>query len=377
MNPGPSVATIEQMRQGPFVPGRNADPDVVALKYSHIRDPHVAPINALADRVADAEGIARGLVPYVDPQMGGIEATVLALLDNPSTKAEAGTGSGLLSLENNDGTARFCAEKYNAFGLTPGEVVHWNVAPAPIAGPKNTSSMPAERVRGARWLHELLELLPNLRVILLMGDNARDGWKRSGLTPDGVVIPPAVPHPSWKGMRNTDADLRLHRGMIATMTAPHGPGLTFPPEPAPSGERADRQTDRRQRKVAKTTASTPPPAAISTDPDLSDGQLWGWWPTREHYSAPGSLPWGTSRSLARIEAAIDDELEYADKMHPIARYVSGDWVLERKRTKGQTVELKKKQAGLYIRARDGGSRGSLDPVPPVAELTRATVDLDQ
>lgn len=209
--------SLEAMRSGPFVPGRNAEPAVVALKHAHIRDRHVAPINALADRVADAEGIARGRVPYVDPQLGGIDAAVLALLDNPSTKAEAGTGSGLLSLENDDLTARNCAKVYNAFGLTPDKVVHWNVAPAPIAGAKNGRSSASERVRGARWLRELLKLLPNLRVILLMGDMARDGWTKSGLAPAGVVIPADVPHPSGKGMANTDAHLRLHRGMVATM----------------------------------------------------------------------------------------------------------------------------------------------------------------
>lgn len=114
--PGPS---LEAMRSGPFVPGRNAVPAVLAVKHAHIRDRHVAPINALADRVADAEGFPRGRVPYVDPQLGGADAEVLALLDNPSTKAEAGTGSGLLSLENDDPTARNCAKAYNNFGLTP------------------------------------------------------------------------------------------------------------------------------------------------------------------------------------------------------------------------------------------------------------------
>lgn len=78
--------------------GRNADPAVVAEKKRRIHDPHVAPLNALANRIADAEGLPHGYVPYVDPDQGGIDARVLVLLDNPSTKAEAGTGSGLLSL---------------------------------------------------------------------------------------------------------------------------------------------------------------------------------------------------------------------------------------------------------------------------------------
>ncbi|MCT2100060.1 hypothetical protein M3E00_15955 [Dietzia cinnamea] len=293
--------SLQLMQRGPFVPARNAAPAVLAVKHAHLWDKHVAPVNALADRVADAEGLKRGLVPYVDPQLAGVDATVLALLDNPSTKAEAGTGSGLLSLENDDLTARNCAKFYNAFGLTPDRVVHWNVAPAPIAGAKNGRSSASERVRGARWLRELLELLPNLRVILLMGDMARDGWMKSGLDAAGVVIPQSVPHPSGKGMANIDAHLRLHRGMVATMTALDGPGRRFPPEPAPSAKRTPHPARRPARAAGQAPALTPAPA----EPELSNGELWGWWPTFEHYSSPGSHPWGTSRSQRRVEAAID------------------------------------------------------------------------
>lgn len=367
--PGPS---LEAMRSGPFVPGRNAVPAVLAVKLAHIRDRHVAPINALADRVADAEGFARGLVPYVDPQLGGVDAEVLALLDNPSTKAEAGTGSGLLSLENDDLTARNCAKAYNAFGLTPGKVVHWNVAPAPIAGAKNGRSSASERVRGARWLRELLELLPNLRVILLMGDMARDGWMKSGIDAVGVFIPADVPHPSGKGMANTDAHLRLHRGMVATMAAFDGPGRNFPPEPAASAKRGPHAARRPARAAAQAPALTPAPA----EPELSNGELWGWWPTFEHYSSPGSHPWGTSRSRRRVEAAIDRHNGHPRKASPIARLTPAGWVLDAKRGKGTTTEMKPRQAGLYVKARGGGSWGNQGDVPPTVELTRPTTDLD-
>lgn len=374
----PAAPTLKHMRRGPFVPGRNTDPAVVALKHAHIRDPHVAPINALADRVADAEGIARGLVPYVDPQLGGVDATVLALLDNPSTKAEAGTGSGLLSLENDDPTARKSATHYNEYGLTPGEVVHWNVAPAPVAGARNGSSTDAERARGARWLPELLELLPNLRVVLLMGANARDGWRRSWLTPAGIVIPTQVPHPSDRGMANTDAHLRLHCGLVAMMTELHGPGQRFPPEPLPSGKRKAPSSTPRARAASKPAALVPAtPSTCSTESDLPDGQSWGWWPSFEHYSSPGSNPWGTSRSLARVEAAIDRHNGPPRKKSPIARLTASGWMLEHKRGNGHTVEMGADQSPKYLRARQGGPRGNLGKVPPAVELTRPTVDLDQ
>ncbi|MFI8695980.1 UNVERIFIED_ORG: hypothetical protein EDC92_12448 [Dietzia maris] len=376
---GQSTPTLQLMQRGPFVPGRNADPAVVAVKHAHLRDEHVAPINALADRVADAEGLKRGLVPYVDPQLAGVEATVLALLDNPSTKAEAGTGSGMLSLENNDGTAIRCSSVYNEYGLAPGDVVHWNVAPAPVAGAKNGESSGSERHRGARWLHELLELLPNLKVVLLMGNNARDGWKRSGLNPAGVLIPDEVPHPSGKGMANHNAHLRLHRGLVAAMTAVQGPGLSFPPEPPPSAERAPRSTTPRTRPAPAPKSPTQAQARSTSvaEPPLSVGELWGWWPTFEHYSSPGSNPWGTSSSRQRVEAAIDRHGGTGKKKSPIARHTPAGWALEAKRGEGYTAEMKAPQANRYIRARGGGPWGEQGPVPPIAELTRPTDDLDR
>lgn len=165
--------------------GRNADPSVVAAKMARIREPHVAPLNELADRVAEAEGLRRGEVPYVDPDTGGVNARMLVLLDNPSTKAESTSGASLLSLDNNDRTARNCREAYARHGVDWGDVVHWNVVPFPVAGVKNGGSTPAERARGAHWTREAVSLLPNLEIVLLLGGSARDGWRRASITRAG------------------------------------------------------------------------------------------------------------------------------------------------------------------------------------------------
>ncbi|GLB64901.1 hypothetical protein NCCP2495_27810 [Dietzia sp. NCCP-2495] len=364
-----STPTMELMRLGPFTPGRNADPAIVAVKRAHVRDLHVAPINAIADAVADAEGIARGLVPYVDPQLGGVEAEVLALLDNPSTKAEAGTGSGLLSLENDDGSARRCAGIYNDFGLTPQQVVHWNVAPAPISGTKNGRSSAAERARGARWLSELRALLPNLKVVLLMGAMARDGWVRSGLSSAGLVIPADVPHPSGKGMANPGAPERLYRAMTETMTVLNGPECPFPLVPTLS------TVQKSDAPLRPSTSPEAPPQPSSSVTQPLDSELWGWWPTFEHYSA-GSPPWGTSKNLGSVEAAIDSHRGAPRKKSPIARLTPAGWALMAKRGSGTTEEMKPDQAGKYERARAGGPWGNQGPIPPEAELHRTTIDLD-
>ncbi|MEU1209936.1 uracil-DNA glycosylase [Nocardia sp. NPDC005825] len=182
--------------------GRNADLAVVAEKRARIRDPHVAALNTLADRIADAEGLPHGHVPYVDPDQGGIGARVLVLLDNPSTKAESGTGSGLLSLDNNDRTARNCREAYARHRIGWSQVVHWNVVPFPVAGAKNGGSTLAERARAVPWTRAFVELCPNLEMVLLLGAAARDGWERAGIRRDLYVLPGKIPHCSARGLNS-------------------------------------------------------------------------------------------------------------------------------------------------------------------------------
>ncbi|SDC57195.1 uracil-DNA glycosylase [Rhodococcus tukisamuensis] len=182
--------------------GRNADATVVAAKMARIRDPHVRPLNELADRIADSVGLPRGHIPYVDPDQGGIHARVLVLLDNPSTKAETGTGSGMLSLDNNDRTARNCREAYARHGISWSEVVHWNVVPFPVAGIKNGGSTTAERTRAVRWTREFVDRCPDLDTVLLLGAAARDGWARAGIDRGLYVLPGEIPHCSDRGLNS-------------------------------------------------------------------------------------------------------------------------------------------------------------------------------
>lgn len=349
-----AAVTIVDMRRGPFVPGRNADPEALAEKKRHLLASHVAPFNALADAVADAEGIRRGLVPYVDPQLGGVDARVLVLLDNPSTKAEAGTGSGLLSLENDDRSAKNCVAFYNDIGLGPELFVHWNAAPAPIEGEKNGASSPSERERGAVWLREIVALLPNLEVVLLMGDHARDGWHRAGIALPHVHVPDDVPHPSQRGLNNRDGRTRLRRALLETKDVLEGRKKITSRVPAPSS----------QTPAPRTGA----PAPVSG--------TWAWWPTFEHYCAPGSAPCGISADFRKIERAIDHADIPSGKWGVVARRAGSDWTIVSRRKNGRTVDLADYQAVKYDGARQGGPRGNLGPVPSGNQLSMRTRDLD-
>lgn len=130
----------------------HADPAVVAAKYARIREPHVAPLSDLADKIAAAEGLPAGAVPYPDPDFGGILARALCL--------------------------------------------HWNVCPFPTALDQSST---AERTRAVRHTTALLRLLPRLELVVLLGRAAEDGWRRAAVRRDDLTVLTA-PHPSNRGI---------------------------------------------------------------------------------------------------------------------------------------------------------------------------------
>lgn len=199
------------------VTNRGEKLQIVASRMPRIREPHVAPLNNLADRIADHERIPRGHVPYVDPAQGGIHARALVLLDNPSTQAEAGTGTGMLSLDNPDYTALNCRNKYAEVGVDWRYVVHWNVCPFPTANPRNSKSTTAERRRAVVWTREFVALCPDLRVVLPLGRAAEHGAKIANLAGTGLTVIEDVPHCGQRGLNSKPDTRELFDTAIRTM----------------------------------------------------------------------------------------------------------------------------------------------------------------
>jgi hypothetical protein len=91
----------------------------------------------------------------------------------PKTHSELG-GSGFLCPENDDATAERFATLLDNAGIAVGETLAWNSYPWYI----NRSPRAAELEAGVEPLRRLLGLLVRLRVVMLHGGSARDGWKR-------------------------------------------------------------------------------------------------------------------------------------------------------------------------------------------------------
>jgi uracil-DNA glycosylase len=186
-------------------PKRHRDPDFLAAKQARLWEPHVAPVNSFVDTIrqeiaaesSTVDGAAPEVfVPYVDPDSGGIAARVLFVLESPARPAAH--GSGMLSVDNDDGTAKNMWHAYAATGMPRTHGLHWNAVPWFVGtATKEASVTDAEVERGRQYLLRLADLAPSVRVVVALGRPAQRSIAaaRERLEARGVSVLEA-PHPS-------------------------------------------------------------------------------------------------------------------------------------------------------------------------------------
>lgn len=141
-------------------------------------DEHIAPINSLiGDLRGQAPARSNGWVPYIAPSCGGVDATILCLMQEPGEATLAETGSGMLSLENDDPAAESLGKLLDGAGIDPSETVLWNAFPWYRSEPGSRMSA-ADEIAGVDPLKRLLRLLPKVRVVHLHGASTRKVWER-------------------------------------------------------------------------------------------------------------------------------------------------------------------------------------------------------
>jgi hypothetical protein len=178
----------DPVRHNDDYPGSMADPAVVAHRQALLGEPHVMP---LVRYVRELSAQGRGHIPEFDPLDGGIHAKLLFLFEKPGRKTFPPKGSGFISRNNNDPTAR-AVHKFMLQAEVPRHgVVLWNTVPwwngtIAITG--------AEKRSGAAEIRALLALLPELRGVVLAGNLA---WQFGApkLLDSGLKLTKCV-HPS-------------------------------------------------------------------------------------------------------------------------------------------------------------------------------------
>lgn len=181
----PTVATGDASRlsttlQGFQLPTRfsdrpkmHKDPDFRAAKQARLRERHVAPINGFVDQIrADRQAT----VPYVDPDSRGVAAKVLFVLESPARPAAI--DSGMLSADNNDETARNVWDAYTSSGMPRTFGLHWNAVPWFIGDNAERNVTRAQVAAGHGYLMELLDLAPDIRVVVAFGKPAQESIAR-------------------------------------------------------------------------------------------------------------------------------------------------------------------------------------------------------
>lgn len=174
----------------------------IEARRNRLMDPHIAPLTewVIARRSDPILPPGAGnTIPWLDPASGGIASRALLLLQDPSRTAA--TGTGFISPDNNDRTARNTTDACADARLGREHRLHWNVYPWWVNTKKNgvlqDPTRATETWTTATWISaqlwgSLFELLPELRVVVTFGVQTKNGWEaavRNGLRlPRDVMV---------------------------------------------------------------------------------------------------------------------------------------------------------------------------------------------
>src|SRR5690606_18145622 len=116
--------------------------------------------------------------------------------------------SGFISPDNNDASAALVFELREEAGLPRRASTYWNVVPWYLGTGQKIAASTAADYREARpYLLEVLQLLPRLEVVVLLGKAAGRAWDAAAPALAEVVTVLRCPHPSPQNV-NTRPEAR-------------------------------------------------------------------------------------------------------------------------------------------------------------------------
>ena len=146
------------------------EPDEVKRRLAMLTSPHIAPLITYAQQIMARLG-SNYQIPYFDPCDGGIHSEVLFLLEAPGRKA---IGSSFISRNNPDPSARNMCTLLDAAGLPRTTTLLWNIVPWYVGSEEKIRAVKKSDITTAiPFLKELINFLPNLKAIVLVGRKAQ------------------------------------------------------------------------------------------------------------------------------------------------------------------------------------------------------------
>ena len=114
-------------------------------------------------------------VPEFEPRNGNEGAKYLFLLESPGPKS---LESEYISQYNNDPSANNLKDQLDKTGFKDKEIAIWNIVPWFLcdANGKSRKPNPQDILQGKRYLKQLIENMPKLKVIILVGGEARKAF---------------------------------------------------------------------------------------------------------------------------------------------------------------------------------------------------------
>ncbi|MBU4420976.1 MAG: uracil-DNA glycosylase [Proteobacteria bacterium] len=133
-------------------------------------------------------------IPDFDNRYGNSNAKILFLLEAPGKMA---VKSGLITLENNDQTARNFKGQIEKSGVRTSDLLLWNIVPWYLGNGVRIDPAGVSDVKIAfKYLDELLNILTSLKFIVLVGAAARLAHVHLSYTTEVPVL--SCHHPSPK-----------------------------------------------------------------------------------------------------------------------------------------------------------------------------------
>ncbi|MBZ2189252.1 uracil-DNA glycosylase [Alcanivorax sp. JB21] len=161
-------------------------------RLSQLDEAHVARLTDFVDDLRIRIG-PEAAIPYFDPWDGGVGAEALFLLEAPGPKAR---NSGFMSMNNPDETAKNLFELIHEAEIDRRRIAIWNTVPWYIgSGAKIRPASSSDIASGIESLSNLFQLMPKLRLVVLVGAKAQKAHKHiQNVAPHLGLL--SSPHPS-------------------------------------------------------------------------------------------------------------------------------------------------------------------------------------
>ena len=179
-------------------------------KRRRLCKPHIEPLTNLVESWREKLDIdpATGVKPFIpdfDPCDGGTEAKMLFLMEKPGRMSVRPQGSGFISQDNQDRTARAIKDFLAVAKIRRCEVVLWN-AIVTWNGTRDITRQ--EREAAPHRLSQLLQKLKKVQRIVLVGEKAAEAFSIAEKGNSTALYPEKVtsmhPSPINQGRRKSE-----------------------------------------------------------------------------------------------------------------------------------------------------------------------------